>query len=77
MNQTLFLLHHLVFSGEPVFNLRHKLLHAPHRQFNGINHMSIVTLGRLSYADPPDWLDSQPKLELEHMGGVHTFLALL
>jgi len=65
VNQTVFLLHHLVFTPVPVFNLRHKLHYAPHRQFNGITHMFIVTFGRLSYADPPDWVDSDGKLELE------------
>lgn len=69
LNQTLFLLHHLVFSMEPVFNLRHKLHHAPHRQFNGITHIFIVTFGRLSYADPPEWLNRKERLELEQMAG--------
>jgi len=65
LNQSLFLLHHLVFGVEPVFNLRHKLHYAPHRPFNGITHMFIVSFGRLSYADSPDWIDASEKLELE------------
>ena len=31
--------------------------------------MFIVTLGRLSYADPPDWVDGSAKLELERLAG--------
>ncbi|KAJ7287429.1 hypothetical protein C8J57DRAFT_1460761 [Mycena rebaudengoi] len=54
LNQTLFLLHHLVFGAEPNVNLRLRLHHAPHRAFSGISHMFIVTFGRLSYADPPE-----------------------
>ncbi|KAJ7217952.1 hypothetical protein GGX14DRAFT_598835 [Mycena pura] len=67
LNQTLFLLHHLVFGLESTFNLRHRLHYAPSRTFNGITHMFIVTFGRLSSADPPEWLDSAEKLELESM----------
>jgi hypothetical protein len=66
-----------VFSAGAVFNLRHKLVHAPHRQFNGIIHMFIVTLGRLSYADPPDWVDSSSKLELERLTGERVVLHFL
>ncbi|KAJ6625537.1 hypothetical protein B0H10DRAFT_616824 [Mycena sp. CBHHK59/15] len=67
LNQTLFLLHHLVFGLEPNFNLRHKLHYAPHRTFTGIAHMFIVTFGRLSCADPPEWIDLTHKQELEGM----------
>ncbi|KAJ7770127.1 hypothetical protein DFH07DRAFT_266343 [Mycena maculata] len=67
LNQTLFLLHHLVFGLEPNFNLRHRLHYAPSRTFNGITHMFIVTFGRLSCADPPEWIDSTQKVELETM----------
>ncbi|KAJ6587023.1 hypothetical protein DFH09DRAFT_1142331 [Mycena vulgaris] len=65
LNQTLFFLHHLVFGLEPNFNLRQRLLYAPSRTFNGITHMFIVTFGRLSCADPPEWIDLAQKLELE------------
>jgi hypothetical protein len=71
LNQTLFLLHHLVFSLEPNFNLRHRLHCAPSRTFNGITHMSIVTFGRLSCADPPEWIDPAQKVELEAMSGIY------
>lgn len=33
--------------------------------------MFIVTFGRLSYADPPDWVDLSGKLELEQIAGKH------
>jgi hypothetical protein len=32
--------------------------------------MFIVTFGRLSCADPPEWIDSAQKLELESMSGI-------
>ncbi|KAF7376232.1 hypothetical protein MSAN_00038400 [Mycena sanguinolenta] len=67
LNQTLFLMHHLVFGMEPNFNLRHRLHYAPSRTFNGITHMFIVTFGRLSCADPPEWIDTAQTLELETM----------
>ncbi|KAJ6594001.1 hypothetical protein B0H19DRAFT_45348 [Mycena capillaripes] len=67
LNQTLFLVHHLVFGMEPNFNLRPRLHYAPSRTFNGITHMFIVTFGRLSCADPPEWIDPAHKLELEAM----------
>lgn len=64
-NQTLFLIHHLVFSTDPALNLRYQLQCATNRVFSNIIHMFIVTLGRLSYADPPEWADSQGRYELE------------
>ncbi|KAJ7188132.1 hypothetical protein C8R46DRAFT_10843 [Mycena filopes] len=67
LNQTLFLVHHLVFGIEPNFNLRHRLHYAPSRAFSGITHMFIVTFGRLAYADAPEWIESAQKLELESM----------
>ncbi|KAJ7703096.1 hypothetical protein B0H17DRAFT_86726 [Mycena rosella] len=46
---------------------RQRLHYAPSRTFNGITHMFIVTFGRLSCADPPEWIESAQKLELEAM----------
>jgi hypothetical protein len=68
--QALILLHHLVFNAQPTFNLQHCLQMASHRRFNGINHMFIVTLGRLSYADAPEWLEADARTELEQVAGV-------
>ncbi|KAJ7178430.1 hypothetical protein C8R43DRAFT_1117814 [Mycena crocata] len=70
LNQTLFLLHHLLYGLEPNFNLRHRLHYAPSRTFNGITHMFIVTFGRLSCADPPEWIESGQKAELEAMSEI-------
>ncbi|KAJ7587198.1 hypothetical protein C8J56DRAFT_943791 [Mycena floridula] len=66
MDQTLFLLHHLVLRSEQV-DLVYKLHHAPHRPFIGITHMFTVTLGWLSYADPPDWVDVQARRNIVMM----------
>ncbi|KAF5380404.1 hypothetical protein D9615_004498 [Tricholomella constricta] len=64
LNQTLFLLHHLVFTTVPVLNLRQKL-HSPyHRLFHGLLHMFIVTFGRLSYGEAPEWIDRQGRIDL-------------
>ncbi|KAG6845895.1 hypothetical protein H0H87_000701 [Tephrocybe sp. NHM501043] len=64
LNQTLFLLHHLVFTSVSFVNLRQKL-HAPyHRIFNGLMHMFIVTFGRLSYGEAPEWIDRQGRIDL-------------
>ncbi|KZP18692.1 hypothetical protein FIBSPDRAFT_828969 [Athelia psychrophila] len=67
MTRTVLLLNYLVFCTEPTANLRQKLHHAPHRAFNGITYMFIVTLGYLSYADPPDWVNDEGRAELEHL----------
>ncbi|KAG8890644.1 hypothetical protein FRB98_006147 [Tulasnella sp. 332] len=43
----------------PVVNLRTKLQSAAAtdpQQFNGLLHVFIVSLGRLSFADPPEWV---------------------
>lgn len=69
LNQCLFLLHHLVYGTEPPLNLRQKLHYAPHRLFNGVVHMLIVTLGRLSFAEAPEWVNQDGKAELERMIG--------
>ncbi|GLB37514.1 hypothetical protein LshimejAT787_0405650 [Lyophyllum shimeji] len=64
LNQTVFLLHHLVFTSVPFLNLRQKL-HAPyHRLFHGLLHMFIVTFGRLSYGEAPEWIDRQGRIDL-------------
>ena len=73
MTRTVLLLNYLVFGTDPTTNLRQKLHHAPHRAFNGITYMFIVTLGYLSYADPPDWIDEDGRAELEHLSGLFYF----
>lgn len=63
INQTLFLLHHLVHSSKPIVRLHDKLQHCPY--FDNLVHMFILSFGQLSYADPPDWIDVEGKVELE------------
>ncbi|KAG5731973.1 hypothetical protein E4T56_gene18246 [Termitomyces sp. T112] len=64
LNQALFLLHHFVFTSVSFINLRQKL-HAPyHRIFNGLIHMFIVTFGRLSYGEAPEWIHRQGRIDL-------------
>ncbi|KAJ3802952.1 hypothetical protein GGU11DRAFT_740143 [Lentinula aff. detonsa] len=64
LNQTIYLLHYLVFNVEPEVGLKSKLQHASPRPFNGITHMFIVTFGRLSYAPIPEWIESDRVYEL-------------
>ncbi|KAF8893964.1 hypothetical protein BD779DRAFT_1669476 [Infundibulicybe gibba] len=64
IKQALLLLHYLVFKAEPVYNLRHKLQHVGIPAFNGLIQTFIVTFGRLSYADPPNWMEPDGKAEL-------------
>ncbi|TFK44797.1 hypothetical protein BDQ12DRAFT_673593 [Crucibulum laeve] len=80
VNQTLFLLHHLVLGQDPAVNLRHKIQHAPHRPFNGLNHMFIVTFGKLSCYDvsPPEWIDPRFQGELDNIADMaHELLELV
>jgi hypothetical protein len=74
ISRTVVLLNYLVVCTEPTCNLRQKLQHAPHRQFNGISYMFIVTFGTLSYADPPKWVSDKDRIELEQMAGEGHFV---
>ena len=67
--RTLALLNYLVFNTERTFDLRHKLYHAPHRQFNGITHVFVVTFGALSYTDPPGWVEGEGRIEWDRVAG--------
>jgi hypothetical protein len=69
MNQGLFLLHNLVHAPEPSIRLHDKLQHSPHRSFNNLVHMFVVSFGQISYSDPPDWIDGESKIELEGLVG--------
>lgn len=70
VKHALILLHHLVFTPDPNLNLALRLHQASHRQFNGISHMFVVTLGRLTYADPPDEVGEDEKAVLEQIAGM-------
>lgn len=69
IGRTLALLNYLVFNTERTFDLRHKLYHAPHRQFNGITHVFVVTFGALSYTDPPGWVEGEGRIEWDRVAG--------
>ena len=69
LNQTIILLYSLIFRTEPALNLRHMLQHAPHRPFNSISNIFVVTLGRLSYCDSPGWINAHGRQELENLSG--------
>ncbi|KAG8996305.1 hypothetical protein FRB90_012770 [Tulasnella sp. 427] len=66
------LLWHTVRPGrEDAVDLRIQILQAAARdpmQFNGLHHLFILAFGRLSYADPPDWLSSEAKDAAVKMG---------
>ncbi|KAI0930684.1 hypothetical protein AcV5_007334 [Taiwanofungus camphoratus] len=64
--RSMLLLYNLVIgANNTTFDLRKKLLLAPHRPYHGISHMFIVTLGRLSYADSPEWISPDLRLDLD------------
>ena len=84
MARSLRLLHHLIFpttfhqqplgseppeTERPPHNLRSAVYHAPHSLFNGLGHMFVVMIGRLSYADPPEWLGADLQAEIEKITG--------
>lgn len=63
------LLYSLIFRTEPALNLRHMLQNAPHRPFNSISNIFVVTFGRLSYCDSPGWIYAERRQELETLSG--------
>ncbi|KAK2463205.1 hypothetical protein APHAL10511_004860 [Amanita phalloides] len=67
IKQTVTLIHHLVFGTKSSLSLGLRLHHNPRRVLNGLNHMFIVCFGRLSYADPPEWIDKTMRHELESL----------
>ena len=75
------LLHKLVLPSEEQdeaeFDFRQKLYHAPHVSFNGLAHMFVVMIGRLSYADPPEWLTSELQADVEKLTGMSFLPPLL
>lgn len=78
MQQCVYLLHQLVFAsvsgdsagGDDInIDLRQKLYHAPPQMFNGLAHMFIVMISRLSYADPPEWLSAELQTQVLKLTG--------
>lgn len=51
------LLHYLAFGSDSAPNIRERLSYAPRGPFNGLVHLFIVAFGRLSFSDPPEYLD--------------------
>ncbi|KAF9227256.1 hypothetical protein BS17DRAFT_727311 [Gyrodon lividus] len=64
INHTTLLLHHLVVGEDSTLNLRERLYRAPMKTYNGLIHFFILTFGRLSYANSPDWLDTKDRQRL-------------
>ncbi|KAI0824049.1 hypothetical protein BC628DRAFT_1323570 [Trametes gibbosa] len=57
VKRTVLLLHYLMTKTDSLrINLRQKLMLPPKRFSNSLWHIFTVSLGRLSYACPPDWL---------------------
>jgi hypothetical protein len=70
MNSALFLLHHLIYSPTYTPHLAQRLYNASAtRVYNGITHMFILCMGRISYADPPDWLGKDAAVGIERITG--------
>ncbi|OAX42279.1 hypothetical protein K503DRAFT_766926 [Rhizopogon vinicolor AM-OR11-026] len=64
MNQTTFLLHHLILRADTDVRLRERLENA-RGEYNGAIHLFIVAMSRLSFADVPEWVKGKDKQELE------------
>lgn len=72
MMRIVVLLYHL-FTGvdTSATNLRHKLMIAPRRIYSGLWHMFTVTLGRISYAPPPESISPEDQVRLEQICGAY------
>jgi hypothetical protein len=72
MQGSLQLLHYLIFREDLENDLQRKLQQPPPR-FKGIEHMFVIGLGRLSYADPPEWENKAAKELAESSAGALLF----
>jgi membrane protein CcdC involved in cytochrome C biogenesis len=63
------LLYRLVFATDPCVNLRSRIQQAPIRPFSILLPTFTVSFGRLSYAEPPSWIDAENRQELESIAG--------
>ncbi|KAG8843201.1 hypothetical protein FRB91_003543 [Serendipita sp. 411] len=52
------LLHYMIFRPEVNADIQ-RVLQSPLPKFSGLEHMFVIALGRLSYAEPPDWNDPE------------------
>ena len=65
------LLHHLVIGEDATLDLRERLLRvASAKTYQGLIHRFILTFGRLSYANPPYWLDETDRQRLMGVAGL-------
>jgi hypothetical protein len=55
LSAALRLLHHFATAPSTPLNLRTKL-QACQFSVNGVHHMFVIAIGRLAFADPPDWM---------------------
>ncbi|KAI0768795.1 hypothetical protein BD413DRAFT_561541 [Trametes elegans] len=68
MTRTVLLLHYLMTKADASrINLRTKLTHPPKRFANALWHMFMVSLGRISYACPPDWAGLLNVIQLDQV----------
>lgn len=74
INHTALLLHHLVIGEDATLDLRERLLRAP-KTYQGLVHSFILTFGRLSYANPPYWLEVKDRERLMGVAGLYTTAA--
>ncbi|KAI9059125.1 hypothetical protein FKP32DRAFT_1596447 [Trametes sanguinea] len=66
--RTVLLLHHLMTNADSSrINLRQKLMFPPKRFCNALWHMFTVSLGRISYAFPPDWAGMENAMRLDQI----------
>ncbi|KAH0827962.1 hypothetical protein J3R83DRAFT_3600 [Lanmaoa asiatica] len=80
INHTTLLLHHLVIGEDATLDLRERLLRAPAKTYQGLIHFFILTFGRLSYANPPYWLNGKDRRRLVGVAGlcsaIHRLISL-
>ncbi|THH26710.1 hypothetical protein EUX98_g7475 [Antrodiella citrinella] len=72
--RTMTLLYYMICSRSPKYNLARRLQiakqHVAHRTFNTLDHAFMVTFGRFSFADAPEWIDDAGKAHLEGLSGM-------
>ncbi|TFK20776.1 hypothetical protein FA15DRAFT_759142 [Coprinopsis marcescibilis] len=67
ISQCVYLFHKLVFDEEPALELLPRLQHAPQRPFNSIIEMAVISLGRLTHAEVPEWIDADMRNKLREL----------
>ncbi|KAG9316713.1 hypothetical protein JVU11DRAFT_2773 [Chiua virens] len=64
INHAMLLLYILVVGEDTTVDLRERLLRAPAKTYQGLMQFFIMTFGRLSYANPPYWLEGKDRQRL-------------